>query len=527
MTKSRNRSVLQGALILSFAGLLSKIISAGYRVPLQNLTGDLGFYIYQQVYPILGMALILSLYGFPAAISKLVSELEENRNPLSIPSFYFPVFFWLMGASGLIFLLGYTQAPGIAEIMGDEKLVPSIKASFFAFLMVPFVSLFRGVFQGKNHMAPTAVSQIVEQIFRVTIIITTSVLVARGQDAYSIGIGAAWGSISGAVGAALLLGSWLRKSRRVWTWDRWKGTTSYMKTIFFYGVFICLNYMLLLSLQLVDAFTLVPSLVKTEVGIDSARLLKGIFDRGQPLIQLGTVLASSIALALIPSVTRKRLNNDFERVESAILSAVKVTVMIAFGATAGLVFLFPLINEAFFQDSQGTGPLRMLMLVIVGSSISITMSSVLQGLDYVKQTALVVLGGLVVKTAGNLILIPSLGLYGSALASIMAVTFVLVGNVVILRQEISIRKWLSLPLVPIVFSTMGMVIGLQILSTFVQLFWFPDHRFTLLIYLLILTGVGAMIYLILLLRLGGFSNNEVEMLPFHEQFIKLLPKGMK
>lgn len=48
--------LFQGAVILTIAGLLSKILSAVYRVPFQNIVGDTGFYIYQQVYPFLGIA---------------------------------------------------------------------------------------------------------------------------------------------------------------------------------------------------------------------------------------------------------------------------------------------------------------------------------------------------------------------------------------------------------------------------------------------------------------------------------------
>ncbi len=51
MKEHDNTDVMKGALLLTLAGLAGKVLSAGYRIPLQNLTGDVGFYIYQQVYP--------------------------------------------------------------------------------------------------------------------------------------------------------------------------------------------------------------------------------------------------------------------------------------------------------------------------------------------------------------------------------------------------------------------------------------------------------------------------------------------
>ncbi|WP_431802049.1 oligosaccharide flippase family protein [Halobacillus andaensis] len=141
--------LVKGALLLTMAGLIGKILSAAYRIPLQNIAGDVGFYIFQQIYPVLGMALMLSLYGFPVAVSKLVSELNDQGYKLTFRSFYIPAFTWLFIICGSFFLLGFTQAERIASIMGDEKLTASLKAAFFVFLILPFASLLRGFFKGK------------------------------------------------------------------------------------------------------------------------------------------------------------------------------------------------------------------------------------------------------------------------------------------------------------------------------------------------------------------------------------------
>ncbi|MCA1012982.1 polysaccharide biosynthesis protein [Halobacillus halophilus] len=519
-------SVLKGAFILTVAGLLSKILSAGYRVPLQNITGDLGFYIYQQVYPILGLAIVLSLYGFPAAISKLVSEITEEKRSLSVPSFYLPVFCWLMGICGSIFIVGFTQAPLIADVMGDEKLIPSLRSAFYVFLIVPFVSLFRGVFQGSNQMKQTAVSQVIEQIIRVTIIILTAVLVMKRGNMYAIGIGASAASFLGAVGALMVLAAYFKHSHN-WTFKRWSSSFSYIKPIFFYGLFICFNYMLLLSFQMVDSLTLIPGLRQAGVELETARIWKGIFDRGQPLIQLGTVLASSVALAVIPSVTRTRFVKNRKEVERYVFASTKFSLIIALGAAVGLIVLFPSINALFFQDTEGTGPLRILMLVIIFSSVSITTSSVLQGLGYVSHTAVIVISGVFIKYLMNAWLIPVYELKGAAFATIIAAAFVLFGNIVILGKDYSIRKWAGIPWVALLAALTGMAGLLTAVTSIAGYDIFESSRLGLLAYTLTLTAAGAGVYFILLLRLGAFFSYEVKVLPFHKWLIRLLPKGMK
>ncbi len=71
------RRVMHGAFILTIASFIAKVLSALYRIPLQNLVGDEGFYVYQQVYPIYGIAMTLALSGLPQFISKYVAERKD------------------------------------------------------------------------------------------------------------------------------------------------------------------------------------------------------------------------------------------------------------------------------------------------------------------------------------------------------------------------------------------------------------------------------------------------------------------
>src|SRR5690625_5928841 len=91
MVENKQNQLLKGAFILTLAGIISKVLSALYRIPLQNLTGDYGYYVYQQIYPFIGMLMMLSLYGFPAAVSKLTSEQQANNKDLSFKKFTRPI----------------------------------------------------------------------------------------------------------------------------------------------------------------------------------------------------------------------------------------------------------------------------------------------------------------------------------------------------------------------------------------------------------------------------------------------------
>lgn len=520
-----NRSTNQlfkGAIILTFVGLFSKILSAGYRIPLQNITGDLGFYIYQQIYPFLGIALMLSLYGFPSAISKLVSEQREEGNEPSLRSFYLPISVLLLSVNVILYIGLSENSYKIAVWMGDVNLANPIQLAAVPFLLIPFTSIIRGVFQGYENMAPTAISQVVEQLIRVAFIIFTAVAVMKhGQDYYQIGSGSALASVLGASAAlVVLLFLWYKKvpkgnKRYSYSW------LYYFRVVILYGVFISVNHMLLLLLQFTDAFTLVPNLANYGFNLDEAKLWKGVLDRGQPLIQLGTVLGSSLALALIPTVTKKRMDRHPDVFHSHIQSALKISLYISAGATIGLLFIFPYVNNLLFQDSLGNGSLRLLSCSILFTSLSITTATILQGLGYMYHTALYVFMGLACKWLLNSLLIPVYGLMGSALSTVISVVIVLVLNIISLKRILSINKLFQISWRTLLLAILSMSLFLWMVNLFVYEAVPIHSRIDQLLFVLGIIMLGAGIYLFVLIRQKGFEIEELQALPLGEWLVAI------
>lgn len=74
------KGYMKGALLLTISAIIVKILSAFYRVPFQNLVGDAGFYIYQQVYPFISFFVVWTSGGFAVAISKMLADAELSPN---------------------------------------------------------------------------------------------------------------------------------------------------------------------------------------------------------------------------------------------------------------------------------------------------------------------------------------------------------------------------------------------------------------------------------------------------------------
>ncbi|WP_087974038.1 putative polysaccharide biosynthesis protein [Oceanobacillus rekensis] len=526
MNGNETNKLVKGALLLTLAGLISKVLSAGYRIPLQNLTGDIGFYVYQQVYPILGIVMILSLYGFPSAISKMTVDLKASGKSLSFTSFYLPVFLILIAINGSAFLFLLLNAESIAGWVGDPNLVHTYKLTAFVFLLVPFAGLFRGVFQGKYYMKPTAFSQIGEQFVRVFMIILAALYIAFGNHPlYQIGQAAALASICGGIVGIVILVFFFIKKKPVSS-DKYEVPWNYyLRTLLILGIVAAFNHMVLIVIQFADAFTLIQSLKEFGLTQMEAMEAKGIFDRGQPLIQLGTVLGSSFALALIPSISKEKLEVEPVTFYNYIRTALLFSFYLAVGATIGLIAIFPETNLLLFQDTKGTMELQVLVIAIFLCSVAITASSILQGLGHIKRTAGFILIAFFVKWTGNQLLVPIWGIMGSAVATIGSLLVLFIIVMIELKRKlpglefINRINWLAL-----IQASITMVVYIILIDWIVS-DAVEATRVLLLVYVLFISITGGLIFIITLLRGRAFTEDQLAMLPKARVFIWIYKGG--
>lgn len=527
MDGNETNKLVKGALLLTIAGLISKILSAGYRIPLQNMTGDIGFYIYQQVYPILGIALVLALYGFPSAISKMTVDLKVEGKHLSFTSFYIPIFIILFGINGALFLFLLFNASLLAEWVGDANLEGTYRFAAFAFLLIPFSALLRGVFQGNYQMKPTAYSQIGEQFIRVFIIITAAIVVTvQGRNFYEIGHAAALASILGSATAILILALFFIKEKPVVRETSIVPWNYYVRTILTLGMVAALNNMVLLVIQFADTFTLIPSLMDYGFSQMEAMEAKGVFDRGQPLIQLGTVLGSSFALALVPSISKQKLERDPDTFHHYIRGAMLFSFYLATGAAMGLIVIFPEANVLLFQNDQGTVDLQILVASILLCSLAITGSATLQGLGYMKRTAGFIAIAFFIKWTSNQLLVPWFGITGSAVATVFSLLVLCVVVLFELKRKLpGLRFFRQINMGALVKATLAMVIYILVVETiFSQVA--VSTRIGLLFYIVFIAITGGIIFIYCLLKWRAFTARELAMLPFAHEFIRI-HKGRK
>ncbi|MEK1833535.1 oligosaccharide flippase family protein [Priestia megaterium] len=146
-------------------------------------------------------------------------------------------------------------------------------------LLIPFIAVIRGYYQGLYNMFPTALSQIAEQVVRVGTILYLSIFfVHHGYGPYTTGAGAIFGSITGGLTSLIVLFLFVfrTKTNSKGMFQRIKkaDVKKIVKVLVIQGLLICISGMGLLFIQLIDSFTLYSSLTAHGMAEEAAQILK-------------------------------------------------------------------------------------------------------------------------------------------------------------------------------------------------------------------------------------------------------------
>ncbi|WYP26630.1 polysaccharide biosynthesis protein [Alkalihalobacillus sp. FSL W8-0930] len=514
---SQKTSFLGGAVLLSIAAIVTKIISAGYRIPFQNMAGDLGFYVYQQVYPFYGFMTIISLYGFPLVLSRQLAENPTNQRKTT--GFYFVglLLFSIVTCVGMVIL-----APWLANLMGDSALTGVLRVTGLSFLFVPFLSVARGATQGQHDMLPTAISNVGEQLSRVTaILLITYLLMNSSANAYQLGTGAIYGSLFGSLTGVILLFTFLHKRGITLGINELRQVSfgqiiKQVSVLLGQSVFICMNALVLILFQFVDVFSMIHLLNVFGLSEREAYELKGVYDRGQPLIQLGTILATTLALALVPAMSEARVRKEKLAVWQYQDMSLRLSFLIGGSATIGMVIIMEPLNHMLFTDIEGSGFLRVLVLSIASSAVYLTVAAVLQGLGRIRVPVIILGIGLVLKTIINIALIPLYGAMGAAMATTIATTIMSCLGIIAIKRASGKVVLQFTPYVALAMTLTALAVvtsasyGFMIRWTELNIGQNRMHDAGL---ALVLSGIGGLVVLVCLLILPVFTTSEWDQIP--------------
>lgn len=513
-------SFIKGAIIITIATMLSKIIGSVYRIPLQNIAGDEVLGIFIIVYPVYMSVLILTVAGIPLAISKLIAEARVDGRKDDIYYIYRTATILALGF-GLIstgIMVGF--ADYIAIALGGSFAYYSILVVSITLLFAPYMAVYRGFFQGFEDMKPTAISQVLEQLVRVVIILVAAYLLTmqhRSEEVVAAGVMV--GSIIGVLASLVYLLMLFRKQRQS-LMEKAKYNVGFFKDwskrILIVAIPICIGALTMAFLNMVDSLTIPVQL--GEIGHSEGEItnLYGIYGRGLTLVQIAVVFASALILPLIPRITSAVKKGEMARTRHIIEKANKFTHLTAWPAAIGLTALTLPVNLALFTDLEENTVIAILSFSALFTAFSVLTTGILQGMNRAKHAAVIVIVAAVIKVVLNLVLVSQFGLVGAAVSTLVTYIILTVANLFMMYRATPFSIFQR---EGIVYALGSLVMGAAIASPLYFLNVSEWSRLTALLYLCVMIALGGVIYVAFIIIFKGVKKDELEALPIIGGFL--------
>ncbi len=421
----RKRSgFLKGAAWIAAGGFIAKIIGALYRIPLTNLIGGHGIGLYQLVYPVYCLLLTVSATGIPASIAKLTAErLEKGESPRPLFRTSMRLFLLIgLGGSALMALL----APALSKAQGSQSVVGGYYALAPSVFLVSAISVYRGYFQGRNKMHPTALSEITEQAVKVGFGLFFAYLYRDNVEKAVVFLLLSV-SISELV-ALLLMMILFRRNPAAGEFKNDGGRVK-AKSVLALSIPVTFSSILLPLSSLLDSL-IVPKLLGAYAA--DAVALFGLFSGGAvTIINLPVSVCYGIAAASVPAVAtavEKRKENSNEKgnlVRKKIFFSLGITIAVSLPCAVGLYLFAEPAVKIIFRSLKGEELAILVRLVKLFSisaltlSCTQTLSACLTAQGKPKHSAFSMLIAVSIKTLAYAFLLrdPKIGIFGMAYAT--------------------------------------------------------------------------------------------------------------
>lgn len=532
-------SFLKQGSILALASIMVRIIGLVYRIPMANIIGDEGNGIYSAAFEIYNILLIISSYGMPMAVSKMVSAKcaqKRYKNAYFIVKCSMIFAIITGGVAALFVYFGadmletrfFSKYHGIAIPL--RILAPTI-------FIVAVMGVFRGLFQGRNTMMPTAVSQIFEQIINAFVSVAAAYMLMRSHSA-SPKI-AAWGAAGGTLGTCmgavtallilfliyLLYRPMMKKQMRR---DHVSAKESLATT---YKLIICTVIPIILSQTVYQLSGIVDVTLFNAVmagkgysGTEVSTLLGIYSTKYRTLVSVPIAISTAIASSMIPGLVSSFMKNNMREIHQKVGIAVKFNMIIAFPSAMGLAVLStPIIRLLFPGSDYVVGGIMLLTgsSCVIFYALSTVTSGVLQSIDRMSLPVYHSLISLIIHIilVFGLLKFTNMGAYALVAGNVTYPLLVCVLNGKSVRKYLDFRQEVTKTFcIPFLSS---FVMGIATYFVY-EAFFALIHR----IYIAIIPSilVAVVVYFCMVLKLKGLNRQELYEFPMGRRMSILADK---
>lgn len=524
---SGEQNFVQGAAVLGAAGLIAKIVGALYRIPVANVLGSEGSGYYGMVYPVYSALAAVSTLGIPTAVSQLVATRAGLGDTDGAARVFYVANRFLLVLGGCLAAAFFALAGPISDIVREPPAAYAFAAVSPAFFFSCMISCYRGVLQGYEHMTPTAVSQVIEQLGKLGLGLTAAWIVMNRTENPAYGAAAALGGIASSEAISLLymMGACkrspvcrtLRSAKKGSREERRTDLLALLAEAFPVTIGACVMP-IVLSL---DSVLVAPALQASGMGPREAASQVGFLTMNvAPLINLPAAFSAALAMSVVPALAQSVARSDAALREDQTQLAMKMGMWIGLPCAAGFAFFAKPILALLFGSlspaelDTAAGLLRTMSTCVLFLTLVQTATGVLQGVRRQILPVIALAAGAAAKAILTPLFVRVWGVSGAAWASVACFAAACAVDIYCICRYTPFRadpvNLLRRPF----FAAVAMICAAELVNAVVGI-----QSQNLGIVLAIV--VGAAVYLYGMCRSGCVSERELQLLPGGRKLVKL------
>ncbi|MBP1904901.1 stage V sporulation protein B [Paenibacillus turicensis] len=526
------QTFIQGAMILMVAGVINRVLGFLPRILLPRIIGDEGVGLYQLGYPFFLVIVTIISGGIPLAVAKLVAEAESQDDKQKSSTILRNSLVLTCGVGALFTILSIVFAPWVSNhILTDPRVYQTFLAMSPMIVIVAASSVYRGYFQGKQDMIPSALSSTLETIARIICGLCFSYLMLPMGLAYGAA-GAMLGVVAGeAVGFAVLLWQYSKMRKREGkniskpsldseeseqaqpiqqNKSQKAGFLASIKSLLTIAIPVTAGRLVGSLSYLLESITTAQALaiagVATAVATAQYGALQGMII---PLILLPGALTASLATSLVPSLSEAKAKGDEKTIHLRLHQSLRLALLTGAPFAAIMYVIAEPLCLVIFNHADIAGMLRLIAPFAIFIYAQPPLQAALQALDQPGRALINTLIGAIIKIVliFYLAVNPSFGIYGAVIA--IAANMI----IVTLLHSYSIARKIHyhVPFLDIIKIVSAMFImgaaGKFIYEQVVS-------GASAVSQIVVVSGGSAIVYLILLLLLGMLDIHDIKRIPF-------------
>ena len=384
---------IKSVIILLIGGLLTKLLGMLIKIIMSRLIGTEGLGLYMMILPTFSLFIGIGQFGLPTALSKLVAEKKKNNIKL-----FFSILPITVLINILLIIVIIISAPILATtLLHDGRcLLPLLAIA----VVIPFTSLSsicRSYFFGKEQMTPHVISNLVEDIVRlVLMLVGIPFFLPKGLE-YAVCF-IILSNVISELSSILVLILFLPKNIQIKK-QNLIPKKNYMKESLSIGIPNTTGRLLGSIGYFLEPILLTSTLIAAGYSSKYITIEYGILSGYvMPLLLLPSFFTMAISQALLPIVSREYARKNYTSVKRKIKQAISYSLLIGIPITIFFLILPELPLKLIYHTTEGTNYIRFLAPICLFQYIQAPLSYALDAMGKSKDAMVATTIGVITRS---------------------------------------------------------------------------------------------------------------------------------